>query len=81
MLNNTPRLSANGLSKEEFSLGLSLGLCGHPGFHFYFLNFGKVGEVSHANGGGGEPREAAPPRRESQNAPQHGRREDLKLHH
>ena len=43
-----------------------------------FLDLGKVGEVSHSDGGGGEPREAAPPRREPQDSPQHGGREYLK---
>ena len=44
-----------------------------PGTHGYLatecLYLGKVGEVSHSNGRGGEPREAAPPRREPQDSP------------
>ena len=42
------------------------------------LYLGKVGEVSHSDGRGGEPREAAPPRREPQDSPQHSGREYLK---
>ena len=42
------------------------------------LYFGKVGEVSHSDSRRGEPREAAPPRRESQDSPQHSGREYLK---
>ena len=45
----------------------------------FFLNFGEVREVSHSDGGGGEPREAAPPCREPQDSPQHSGREHLKL--